>query len=582
MSKYFYIVVLLILPFSSVFGQRGKKKKTKEPTVQVEEVPTFSAKDFPFIEKFHQAIREKISGNYREAKKLFLECLELRDDEDAVYFALAEIEKNQNNITAALNYYQKAYDIDPGNVVYLQELAYLNFEKANFEEAEVKFQKMVELEPRNIDFRYGYLKVLIYNKSYKEAIHQIDKMQEQVGLVPELSGMKADLYLEQKDVKRAEQTILELKKEYPDDLEVLRSVIAFYEQQKDVDKAFEAIKDLVKNDESNANAHFILAHHYERKNEIDDFKKSALIAIRSENLEVDKKLYLYEQLGKYEFAQSPLMFELAAELYEKYPEEGEVAFNYGETLSMQSKTKEALAVFRDALSYEKDNFDAWTQVLFYESKFMAYKELYEDGMEAVTLFPAIPFAYYSASEGALNTGKIDEAEELIAAGELFLLGDKRQTSLFNMRKGEIEFARKNYKQGIIHFEKALSIDPHSYVKVNYAYELAKAKVAQSVAKELLGGLKEEDKWPNKYYFAEALLHIDKKEYEKAYSILEDGIHKNHQTTAELYDFYGDLLFQQKKIKEAVEKWKLALEKGSNNTVLPKKIKEEKYYAPAYH
>src|SRR5690554_8163006 len=84
-----------------------------------------SSKNHPYIELFHKAVREKMSGNYTEAKKLFNECLKEKQDDDAVYFGLAEIAKSENNSTAILENFKKAYDLDPENTVYLQELAYI-------------------------------------------------------------------------------------------------------------------------------------------------------------------------------------------------------------------------------------------------------------------------------------------------------------------------------------------------------------------------------------------------------------------------------------------------------------------------
>ncbi|PKR82190.1 hypothetical protein CW751_02340 [Brumimicrobium salinarum] len=158
-------------------------------------------------------------------------------NDDAVYFALAEIAKEENKIGEALNFYQNAFGIDTSNVIYLQELAFMQAEKTNFEEAEVLFRKLCKKEPRNLDFIYGYSKVLIYNKQYEQAIKQLTKLQDQAGTVPELMMMKADLYMELKNHQKAEEALLQLKDEFPSNQEVLDKIVAFYKQQGEEGKA---------------------------------------------------------------------------------------------------------------------------------------------------------------------------------------------------------------------------------------------------------------------------------------------------------------------------------------------------------
>src|SRR5690554_8149175 len=148
MKNFFLISFILFFSLTAI-GQRGKNKSLQEEAL--DDIEVLSSKNHPYIELFHKAVREKMSGNFTEAKKLFNDCLKERQDDDAVYFGLAEIAKSENNIPVALENFKKAYAIDPNNNVYLQELAYMHAERANFEEAELLFKKMCQLEPRNVD-----------------------------------------------------------------------------------------------------------------------------------------------------------------------------------------------------------------------------------------------------------------------------------------------------------------------------------------------------------------------------------------------------------------------------------------------
>ncbi|HLW30134.1 MAG TPA: tetratricopeptide repeat protein [Brumimicrobium sp.] len=573
------IIITTLMFFSlTLLGQKGKNKKLQEEAL--DDIEVLSSKNYPYIELFHQAVREKMSGNFTEAKKLFNDCLKEKQDDDAVYFALAEIAKTENNITAALEYFKRAYTIDPNNNVYLQELAFMHAEKANFEEAETLFKEMCEREPRNVDFIYGYSKVLIYNKKYKLAIEQLDKLQDQAGMVPELMMMKADLYSELKNPQKAEETLLELKKEFPDDLDVLKNVIGYYEQQGENEKAIRLIEELVESDPENGIAYFVLANNYLERKEIDKFLEVAPKIYQLKGVELQQKLFIFDQLKTHKKADDPILLNAIKQMYSEHPEDEYVLLNYGNALVIQKKTKEALTVFRKVIKNNPNNFEAWISVLSFESKYLEYKALYEDGNEAVTLFPTMPYVYFAASEGALRLNKAEEAMQLIAAGELYILGDNKQAAQFNMRKGQIYFHTKDYKKGIVAFEKALSTDDNSIIQINYALALVNANIALDIAEELLNKIDNKDK-NSSFYLAKAILESNKKRIKEGISILEEGIEKTFNN-AELYDLLGDFQLKNQATDKALEAWRNALINESRNKVLPKKIKEVKYYAPHYN
>lgn len=587
MKKIIYILFILALVFSNdVYGQKGKRKSLKEKTI--EDVEVLSSKNFPYIEKFHQGLREKISKNYSEAKKLMLECLEIRQDDDAVYFVLAEIAKEDKNLTQAIEYYGKASEIDPDNITYIQELAYVQFEKSNFDESEILFKVLVEKEPRDIDFRYGYVKVLIFNKNYVGAIEQIDKMQEQIGIVPELSGMKADLYLDLKKEKKAEETMLLLKNEYPDDPDILRGVIGFYEHQGQSEKALQLLEELVLKDPTNGTALFVLANNYYENKELDKFLEIAPKVIYKDDVETEQKLLIFNQLTS--FADDSLLIDLAEALYKADPTNFDVILEYGISLEVQGSSNEALKVLRGGLNNQVD-VENWIRILEFEKAHKAYGELYEDANKAVILFPSISSVYAYAALGALKSDKPDEAIQMIETGEMYSLGNKELSAVFAQLKGQTLFYQKEYKAGIVAFEKSLNLADYpnngkniirtSEIRVSYALALAEANIASDVAQELLAKMNPDGMSEN-YYVAKALMAKNANDLPKGIEILKQAISQRMHNNAELYDLLGDLYFQDKHTEKAVESWEVAQKLESRNKTLSQKIKDIKYYAPKYY
>lgn len=569
----------MLLPLAPLFGQKGKEKSMQEQAL--DDVEALSSLDYPYMEQFHQAVREKMSGNYSEAKKLFQACLAIKQDDDAVYFGLAEIAKAENNISVALENFQKAYNIDKENNAYLQELAYMHFERANFEQAEILFKEMCEREPRNVDFRYGYSKVLIYNKAYQLAIDELNFLQGQTGVVPEIMIMKADLYTELKKFDKTEETLLLLKNEYPNDKEVLVNIIAFYEQQGEKEKAVKLIEELAKSDPDNGMAQFVLANNFLEQKEFDKFIEIAPGILKNSEVAVEDKLFIFNKIQEIEGNKGPLVFESAEILYKAYPEDLQISSKYVKELMFAFQSKKALSVARKSTVDNPNNFEAWRLAFAVESNYMDYSELYADGNKALELFPTLPVIYFAAAEGALYTNKPDEAIQLLAAGEIYLLDDKKKESLFSMRKGQIYFYNKEYKKGIVAFEKAMINNPDDQsIQVTYALALSKANIATDIAQELLGKITEIN-FSRDYYLAKANIASNANNFAEGIRILENGIEKEFYN-AELMDLLGDLHFKNQSLTKAKEAWQKALASESRNKNLTKKINEEKLYAPKYY
>lgn len=581
MYRTFYILILLSVSLIS-FGQR--KDKNMEESLQeqgMDDLEALSSKDFPYIERFHQAVREKMAGNLEESKKLYQVCLEENPNDDAVYFGLGEIAREQNMKSEALEYFQKASDIDPDNIFYTQELAYIQYEKADFEDAVVNFKKLTEHEPRNIDWLYGYGQVLVYSKNYEEAIVAFNKLQDQVGIVPEIMIMKADLYQELKQDDKAEETLLLLKKEFPQNVEVLKTVIGFYEDRGNQEKAIQLIKELVENEPENGVAQFILAQEYIRNDNREGFLKALPAIIASPEVQVPEKMQLLKHMYSLPNLDHSLVLELSKSLAETHQNSAESLTFRAEVLSQMGQTKEALKFYREAIKNNSSEFRLWTSVLAFESAHKDYQALYEDAQDAMSYFPTLPFVYYAAAEGALFTDKPEEALEFLAAGELYILDDETQKARFAMRKGQIYFYQNKIKEGMELFNKALNIEPNApVIKINYALSLTNSGKNLSKAKTLLSSVEQKEHGAN-FYYALGLLQWKMDETEKAISTLENGI-SVLDYTAELHDLLGDIYISIEKPDNATKAWEKAIELESRNTLLDKKIKEQTFYAPQYY
>ena len=580
----FICIILTFLVISPSYAQ-WKKGKSKSKEEQIKEqarddFSTLSQEQFPYIDKFHAAVREMLSGNLSDAKRLLNECKAEYPHDDAVYFALGEIANRQKLSSEALKNYTKALEIDGNNIHYRQEVAYLLFDKAEFDKAAKHFAIMVKKEPRHVEWLYAHAQALLYSGKYKEALVAFDAFQDQMGPIPEITMIKVDLLKELGESEKIEEELFTLKKAFPDDLKVLKTVIGYYEDKGENEKAIGLIKELVEAEPENGVAHFILARHYLEKEETEGYLKSLFVVAESKELAVDDKMLLSQPLFSMGEEYDEDMFTFSSKMVKTHPDEAKAVALNAEVLSNLGRTKEALKEYRRSLELDQSTFQLWTSVLAFESAYREYQALYEDAQKAIELFPSLPFVYYVAAEAAMMLEKLDEAEDFLKMGEMYILDDKTQEARYAKRYGELYFRNGENKRAHISFEKALTKTDDPSILWSYAYHLARFEEDGAKALEIVKPLSGFDLKSLEAFYVSGYVLLINNAFEEAEEILNKGLEKVH-FKADLYDLMGDVFFHKNDIEKAVLFWTKALDSESRNNSINKKIEDKKYYAPSY-
>lgn len=577
----FAISLFSVLQVNSQFWKNNYEESIREQAADDVNALPLTAEDFPYIDKYHQAVREKVAGNLNEAKSLFKECIGNYRYQDAVYFGLAEIAKQQNLKTEALGYFLKAHKEDPKNVHYIQEVTYLQYEKAQFDEAKDNFAKLIEAQPRNAQWLYGYAQTLMYTRDYEKALEIFNKFQDVMGPVPEVTMTKIDLLEQLGKEDLIEEELLILKRSQPQNLEILKMVIGYYEERGEEEKAIQLIKELVESDPENGVAHIILAKSYFEERDFDRYYESCLVVAGSPDVKIQDKILIVQPLFSFEDFPAEKILKITTGLAESHPQEARILMLHAESLVDAGKTIEAISFYRQALKFETSDYEIWINTLAVLSAFREYEALSAEGEIAMVYFPALPFVYYMAAEGLIEVGNHEEAISVLETGQMYVIDDRQQKAKFDMRLGHAQYAKTNFKKGNEYFKQALAVLSQPTDRLKLAYirsqfnqeSLANKKIAEEAMNvPNIGG--------NSYYEI-AFILMQNKDFDRAKRFLMTGIEELDGYKAELYDLLGDIHAQLNDNEAAMESWKLAKDQGSRNKELNKKIEQSKYYAPKY-
>ena len=564
-----YIISILLLSAAC-----GTKKIADEHK-------TISKADYPYITKFHEGIRLKTTGRTSEAITKFEECLAIRQDDDAVYYALSQLELSAGNLEKSAEHILKASEIDPKNQWYIQELAYMYYERGEFEKSVANFERLVKIEPRNVDWQYGYAEVLTKTGDTDKAIEALNKTEDQVGVNPALSIQKYNLLMEAKSPTKALAELDAAKKVYPSDPQLIATYVDHYFKSNEMAKAVEMLKELVVADPNNGRAHLALADVYRQQGEEDKSFDELTLAFKSSDVDLDTKMKILINIHESSFKIDPEVYGLVDILVDSYPTEAKAHSIHGDYLLRAEKNDEALLAYKKALEFDKAQYPIWNQVLIMEYQNGDFESLYKDSKECMTLFSTATTVSLLNGVSANQLKKYSEAVDVLSAGKELVINDKPLEAEFYGQLGEAYFGLKDFTNGKKSYNKALNIDRESsIIRNNFAYRLAMHKEDLDLAESL--ALQAADAAPSHAQFLDTYgwVLFQKGEYDRALVQFKRAFLLN-DTDKMTIEHLGDVHFKLGKVSEAIEYWNKAKELSSDNKSLDKKIADKKYYEPIY-
>ena len=565
-------------PYSLLLGLLLTACGTAEKAVTAEGP---SAADYPYIQRFHEGIRLKAKGQLQDAITAFQTCFAEKPQDDAVAFALAQCYLSLDQRKQAAEYTEKAAKIDPANIWYTQELAYMYFEQGRLEDAAKCFEKMIAKQPSNIDWLFGYAEVLKRLNKTQQAIDAYDKMEDQLGVLPDLSIQKYDLYMSLKQEAKAINELNKAKKLYPEDLSILGTFVDHYFQKQDIQKAKDMLVELVNANPANGRANLALGDLYMREDNRREAYKYFKAAFMTEDIEVDTKMEVLLTMYEQQIKIDKEVFELADLMVSKHPEDAKSYSILGDLYLKNNEDDEALIAYREALKFDDSKFAIWNQVLLLEYKQQRFEDLYRDARACSALFPTISSVQLFYTIACVQTSRFQEAIDAADVGKEVVVNDKLTEAEFYSQKGEALFKTGKVSEGVESYEKALQLDPSNHLtKNNYAMMLALANHNLAKANALIDEVMAQ--FPNQAPFIDTKGMVLFKEGKFADAKTKFAQAHSLNTGDRNYaDHLGDAYSKTGDPEKAVEYWKLAKSLGAANKVLDKKIQTKSYYAPVY-
>jgi tetratricopeptide (TPR) repeat protein len=549
-------------------AQKGRSDK-KDGTV--------SEKDLQTEAVFVEGMKYFIAEDYANAGKNFKVIVDKSGENAGAFFMLSRIENLQNNLDKATSYAEKAQSIDKENVFYQKQYGEMLVKSKRYKEAVEVFRKIEKMHPGDIE---NYLALadayMVQNKS-SEAIKVFDELERTIGINEEITRQKQLIFLNQNKVDAALKEGDKLMKSEPLEPEFLIQQAQIMMANNRLNEAIELLTENLKHNPAIGEANVLLSEIYRKKGDIVKSNEQLQKAFTNKSLTADIKLKI---LGNYILSiderKEPIdynqLLSLTENVIQQAPQEAKAYVFLADILVKKGELEKAREAYLQAVKYDSSFFEVWLAIIELDSKLNQMKELVKHSEKALEFFPNQAFLWHQNGMGNYVLKNYEDAVASLQEAGRLASGNPDLKNHVNALLGDAWNELKQYTKSDAAYETVLKEAPDfEYVLNNYSYFLALRKQKLDRAKELSTNLI--SKYPNNasYLDTHAWVLYQQNDYQNAKKIIEQALTINPNSSAAVYDHYGDVLFKLGEKARAIEQWKKALSKSPENQTIEKKI-----------
>jgi tetratricopeptide (TPR) repeat protein len=402
-----------------------------------------------------------------------------------------------------------------------------------------------------------------------------------MGITPELIQQKEKIYLKLGDVKGAAGEIEKLIKTDPTNIDYYSILVDLYSANGMKAEMQQTIARMQKIDPENPNVALSLAEQFRSEGKTQESFEQLKKAFQSPKLSSGIKISIltsYLPLVKDNPEMMSQAFELSRLLSETAPEESNAQAVYGDFLGMNNKQPEAREQYRKAVKLDKNNLQAWQQLLFLEIDLKDFEALESESEEAKSLFSDQSFLYLLNGIAKTQNKKYEDAAKTFVTGSKMVVDNNDQLIEFYTNLGDVYNTLKKYEDSDKYFGKAYQLDSANIMVLNnWSYFLSLRK--ENLAKAAYMSEKANVLSPGNpsYEDTYAWILFVKGEYSEAKKWIEKAIQNGGATNGTILEHAGDIEFKLGNVNGAVELWKKAKATGDHTEQIDRKINDRSYY-----
>lgn len=520
-----------------------------------------------------EAARQKMLGNIEESAKLYSRVIAYNPDCYVAYFELGSIYIASKKAEDAENFYSKAYKFDSDNYWYMTAYAGVLRINKKYDEAIKVLRKFPLTNDNRNNILFSLAETYAEKGKEKKALDILNKMERENGFSEKLLLMKVDLYQNNNEFEKGKSEILKLINRFPESIHyqiIMAEYLSNFEKLVESVKFYEAV---YKMDTTNLFAITNLTDYYttQKNNPLGFYYLNRALTLP--HVSVDNKLnavlYYINSDSEMKVNKTKIL-ELIQTLRQVYPENYHVKTVLYDFYNKTNDTEKAYEIVVDILREKKDNYILWQQALYNASILNKADDMINYGKEALKYFPNkreiylfIGLGYFQNEDYANCFSSLIDNVDYIKENNFLIQ--------FNYFIAESAYKIGQKEKSFEFFEKLIKLDPDNYLALNnYSYYLSLDKTNLDRAKELSFKTIKKEPANSVYLDTYGWILNQLGQYEEAEIYIKKAIDSG-VNDPDVFFHYGEVLYNQHKHNDALEYYRLALEKGYDAVIIEEKI-----------
>lgn len=568
-------ISLFILAFLVAIPLMGQEKLSRKERKQQHSEAVASR-------LFIDGQRFLILEDFERAYFYFQKAREIKPDDAAINFKIAEILLRANRVDEAMEYGMKAVAGDPDNKYYNLVMAEAFTKQGELEKAAGILESLMANSEENQNYILDLASLYLSIGDADKALEALNRAEDFYGMAEQLTVQKQRIYLRKNNLNAAIKEGEKLIEAHPGNSQYVLNLVEILFNNGRTNQALNLVNSSLEAYPNQGDLQLAAYALYKDLGEVDRAESLILQAFANPDLEGKVKSEAFGDILREPktVRRDSLLDKLAASMESLHPYDPDVLTVLGDRMMFENKKEEALRLYMEAINRSPSNAQVLQAVI--TTKFELQKE-YSD-IETYTIIavdehPERAEFWFFDGTAKLAQKKAEEAEDsFLKSIEVNRARNKQLDLLVQASLGDTYHQLGEKEKAFEAYEEVLKSKPDDeHVLNNYAYFLSLAKQDLEKAKSMSERLVKRFPENSTYLDTHAWVLFQMKDYENAKIYMEKALENEDKPSGVMLEHYGDILYHLGNRNEAISFWKQAEGGEETSEFLLKKIKDQKYY-----
>lgn len=534
---------------------------------------------------FLEAARLQSAGKYPEAFALLEHARKLKPDAAEVYYYLSLYYTQMKKDSLALEYLQKAADLNPDNQTYSERIAQYFIANQQYDKGIAAYESIYAHNHENTDALRILMQLYQQQKNYPMMLQTLGRLEVEEGESEQLALSKMRVYEMMDDKKAAYKELKDLAASHPLDASykvMLGNWLMQHERQKEAYKLFTAV---LKEEPDNAYAQSSLYDYYNAVGQTEEARKMLYRILLGKKTDNDTKMVMirsFIQDNERRGGDSTEVLSLFDKMLDVPQPSADIAELRAAFMSLKKMPADSVNnAFMRVLSIAPDNAHARLQLVQnlwnkkdYDAVIATTQAAHAYNPEEMVFYYFGGMAYYQKSQ---DDATLEEFKRGLA--QVNAQSSPELVSDLYMIMGDILYKKKNPEGAFAAYDSCLQWKPDNIMGLNnYAYYLSVEDKDLHKA-ELMSykTIKAEPK-NGTYLDTYAWILFMEDRYAEAKAYIDQAVANldSVESNLAIYEHAGDIYAMNGLPEQAVKFWQKAYDGGQKTEVLAWKMENKRY------